>query len=66
MEVVGCTLTASSLARGINTPGTAGVRDSQFLNVYIDIPGMKLSDILIVMDRVTSLVTSSQCYDSIL
>ena len=23
-------LTASSLARGINTPGTAGVRDSQF------------------------------------
>ena len=41
MEVVdGSTLTASSLARGINTPGTAGVRDSQFLNVYIDIWGM--------------------------
>ena len=40
MEVVdGSTLTASSLARGINTPGTAGVRDSQFqiqLHVYLN------------------------------
>ena len=26
----GCRFTASSLARGINPPGTAGVRDSQF------------------------------------
>ena len=35
----GCRFTASSLARGINTPGTAGVRDGQFqiqLHVYLN------------------------------
>ena len=34
--VDGSILTASSLARGINTPGTAGVRDSQFQIQYTD------------------------------
>jgi len=38
MEAVGgSTLTASSLARGINTPGTVGGRDSQFtLQCWLD------------------------------
>ena len=34
--VDGSILTASRLARGINTPGTAGVRDSQFQIQYTD------------------------------
>ena len=74
MEAVrGSTLTASSLARGINTPGTVGVRECQFtLQCRLDDSSINRQMLgewncwTHINNHLTSLVTAPQCYDSIL